>query len=67
MPGMSGLDLLPMAKAARPDVPVIMVTAYCDADTESKALSGGAERFLPKPIDFTVLRHEIESRLGTSA
>jgi CheY-like chemotaxis protein len=27
MPGMSGLELLPKAKAARPDVPVIMITA----------------------------------------
>jgi CheY-like chemotaxis protein len=31
MPGMSGLELLPKAKAARPDVPVIMITAYGDA------------------------------------
>jgi CheY-like chemotaxis protein len=26
MPGMTGLELLPKAKAARPDVPVIMIT-----------------------------------------
>ncbi|MGH6725711.1 MAG: response regulator, partial [Pseudolabrys sp.] len=31
MPGMSGLELLPKAKAARPDVPIIMITAYGDA------------------------------------
>ncbi len=31
MPGMSGLELLPKAKALRPDVPVIMITAYRDA------------------------------------
>ena len=30
MPGMSGLELLPKAKATRPDVPVIMITAYGD-------------------------------------
>ncbi len=35
MPGMSGLELLPIARAARPDVPVIMITAYGDAETES--------------------------------
>ena len=40
MPGMSGLELLPKAKAARPDVPVIMITAYGDADTKRKALEG---------------------------
>src|SRR5262249_42710758 len=34
MPGMTGLELLPKAKAARPDVPVIMITAYGDAETE---------------------------------
>jgi DNA-binding NtrC family response regulator len=37
MPGMTGLELLPKAKAARPDVPVIMITAYGDADTRRKA------------------------------
>jgi CheY-like chemotaxis protein len=33
MPGMSGLELLPKAKALRPDVPIIMITAYGDAET----------------------------------
>ena len=64
MPGMSGLELLPKAKAARPDVPVIMITAYGDADTRRKALEGGAEALLTKPIDFTALRSEIDSRVG---
>ena len=64
MPGMSGLDLLPKAKAARPDVPVIMITAYGDADTRRKALANGADAFLTKPIDFTIVRDEIDSRVG---
>ena len=42
MPGMSGLELLPKAKALRPDVPVIMITAYGDAET--KAQSSGERR-----------------------
>jgi CheY-like chemotaxis protein len=33
MPGMSGLEPLPKAKALRPNVPVIMITAYGDAET----------------------------------
>jgi len=37
MPGMSGLDLLPRARQARPDVPVIMITAYGDNETRRKA------------------------------
>jgi len=66
MPGMSGLELLPKAKAARPDVPVIMITAYGDADTRRrKALEGGAEALLTKPIDFVALRSEIDSRVGS--
>ena len=52
MPGMTGLELLPKAKAARPDVPVIMITAYGDADTKRKALESGAEALFTKPIDF---------------
>jgi CheY-like chemotaxis protein len=65
---MTGLELLPKAKAARPDVPVIMITAYGDADTRRKALDGGAEALLTKPIDFLALRGEIDSRVaGTGA
>ena len=67
MPGMSGLELLPKAKAARPDVPVIMITAYGDADTRRKAIEGGAEALLTKPIDFTLLRQEIDARVGHAA
>jgi CheY-like chemotaxis protein len=66
MPGMSGLELLPKAKAARPDVPVIMVTAYGDNATRQKALQGGAEALLTKPIDFVALRGEIDSRVATA-
>ena len=60
MPGMSGLELLPKAKALRPDVPVIMITAYGDAETKRKALENGAQALLTKPIDFITLRTEID-------
>jgi CheY-like chemotaxis protein len=63
MPGMSGLELLPKAKASRPDVSVIMITAYGDGDTRRRALEGGAEALLTKPIDFIALRSEIDGRL----
>ena len=64
MPGMSGLEMLPKVKAMRPDVPVIMITAYGDADTKRKAIAGGATGLLTKPIDFNVLREEIDQRLA---
>jgi CheY-like chemotaxis protein len=63
MPGMTGLELLPKAKALRPDVPVIMITAYGDADTKRKALETGAETLFTKPIDFGALRSEIDLRV----
>jgi CheY-like chemotaxis protein len=67
MPGMSGLELLPKAKAMRPDVPIIMITAYGDAETKRQALANGAEALLTKPIDFGLLRGEIETRVERAA
>src|SRR5271167_3783050 len=67
MPGMSGIELLPRARQARPDVPVIMITAYGDAETRRKALEAGAETLLSKPIDFGALRNEIDTRVEHAA
>jgi CheY-like chemotaxis protein len=64
MPGMTGLEMLPRVKEMRPEVPVIMITAYGDADTKRKVLEGGAEGLLTKPIDFALLREEIDTRLA---
>jgi CheY-like chemotaxis protein len=63
MPGMTGLEMLPKVKELRPDVPVIMITAYGDAETRRKAIEGGAEGLLTKPIDFLLLKEEIDARL----
>jgi CheY-like chemotaxis protein len=63
MPGMSGLEMLPKVRAQRPDVPVIMITAYGDAETRKKAIERGATGLLTKPLDFALLRHEIDTRL----
>jgi CheY-like chemotaxis protein len=67
MPGMSGLELLPKARAARPAVPIIMITGYGDAETERTALEGGAAALLTKPIDFGMLRSEIDMRIERAA
>ena len=67
MPGMSGLELLPKAKAPRPDVPIIMITAYGDVETKRQALEKGAEALLTKPIDFEMLRSEIDMRIERAA
>jgi DNA-binding NtrC family response regulator len=67
MPGMTGLEMLPKVKAARPNVPVIMITAYGDDATRKKAIQLGAAGLLTKPIDFGALRREIDQRLDYAA
>src|SRR5437868_14717946 len=67
MPGMTGLEMLSKVKAARPNVPVIMITAYGDPDTRRKVLEEGAAGLLTKPIDFALLRQEIDTRLQKAA
>jgi CheY-like chemotaxis protein len=67
MPVMSGLELLSRAKEVRPDVPVIMITAYGDPETKRTALERGAETLLTKPIGFNILQQEIETRLERAA
>jgi CheY-like chemotaxis protein len=64
MPGMSGLEMLPKMRAERPNVPVIMITAYGDDETRRHAIAQGAVGLLTKPIDITLLREEIDTRLG---
>ena len=66
MPGMTGLEMLPKVKEIRPEVPVIMITAYGDADTKRKALEKGASGLLTKPIDFAQLREEIDTRVAAA-
>lgn len=63
MPGMSGLDLLKAVKTTRPELPVIMITAYGDQQTRQQAETLGAFGLVPKPIDFTELRREIDALL----
>ena len=67
MPGMTGLEMLPKVKATRPNVPVIMITAYGDEGTKKRALELGAKGLLTKPIDFALLRREIENQLEAAA
>jgi CheY-like chemotaxis protein len=67
MPGMTGLEMLPRVKALHPEVPVIMITAYGDTETRRKAIEQGASGLVTKPIDFTLLRSEIDDCLRSSS
>jgi DNA-binding NtrC family response regulator len=64
MPGETGLQLLPKVRAVKPGVPVVMITAYGDADTRRKARDCGAADLVTKPIDFSILRQRIDQRLA---
>jgi len=59
MPGIDGLQLLDEIKQRRPDLPVMMVTAYGDDERRRRAQDLGASEFLTKPVDFDRLKAQI--------
>ncbi len=52
MPGMDGMELLKMVKGTRPEMPVIMMTAYGSIDTAVEAMKIGANDYITKPVDL---------------
>jgi DNA-binding NarL/FixJ family response regulator len=66
MPGMDGLSLLREVKKSRPEMPVMMVTAYGDDERRRRARELGAAEFLTKPVDFDLLKEQLR-RLPTAA
>ena len=59
MPVMDGLELLREIKTRRPDLPVMMVTAYGDDERRRLAGEYGAAEFLTKPVDFESLKAQL--------
>jgi len=59
MPGMDGLELLRKVKGLRPELPVLMVTAYGDDERRHRADELGAAAFLTKPVDFDQLKQQL--------
>jgi CheY-like chemotaxis protein len=60
MPGMDGLALLQEIKRRRPELPVMMVTAYGDDERRRKASEFGAANFITKPVDFDMLKRQLQ-------
>ncbi len=60
MPGMDGLALLREIKQRRPDMPVMMVTAYGDDERRRRAGEYGAAEFITKPVDFNLLKQQLQ-------
>jgi CheY-like chemotaxis protein len=59
MPIMDGLALLRQIKTRRPDLPVMMVTAYGDDERRRLAGEYGAAEFITKPVDFDFLKTKL--------
>lgn len=59
MPGMDGLQLLAQIKQRRPDLPVMIVTAYGDDDRRRRAAEHGAAEFITNPVDFEHLKMQL--------
>lgn len=62
MPGMSGLELLEHIKQKyhKPPPVVMMITAYGDGENFRIAKELGADDFLTKPVDFTILKEKLK-------
>lgn len=65
MPGMSGLELLKEIKHQyhTPPPVVMMITAYGDPEKYNEAIRLGADDFLTKPLDFTLLKAKLNSNV----
>jgi len=66
MPGMSGLELLREIKQKYDQPPpfVMMITAYGDAENYNQAMQLGADDFLTKPVDFTLLKGKLKEKVS---
>src|SRR5436309_10625581 len=67
MPGMDGLALLREIKKLRPDLPVMMVTAYGDEERRERASEYGAAEFITKPVDFDFLKGQLRQLPSAAA
>jgi len=64
LPGKDGVEVLREAKAKRPDLKAIIITAYPSVETAVEAMKFGAIDYLPKPFSPDILEQLIEQALG---
>jgi CheY-like chemotaxis protein len=58
--------LLDEIKQRRPDLPVMLVTAYGDDERRRRALELGASEFITKPVDFEKLKEQLRQLPATA-
>lgn len=64
LPGMSGFDLVRKVRAFRPDMPIMMITAYVSAQGREEANSLGVYRYFEKPLDTDALLAAVHAALS---
>jgi DNA-binding response OmpR family regulator len=65
LPELDGLDAVRELRAAGAKMPIIMVSAYDDPETRTRAHVAGANDYVAKPLDFDLLKKRIATLLGT--
>lgn len=63
MPGMNGLDTLKMLKKVRPDVTVLIMTAYEELEVLKEAQRCGASGYISKPFDIEDIKDAVAVKL----
>jgi len=66
MPGLNGLELVRRLHAARPRLPIILITAFGTTDTAIAAMKHGAYEYLVKPFDLTQLIDTVSRAAGSN-
>jgi len=64
LPGQSGIELLRACRESRPDLPVVVLTAYGTVHTAVEAMKEGAADFLEKPVEIDDLFRLVASLAG---
>jgi FixJ family two-component response regulator len=67
MPGMDGLELQGRVRLARPELPIIFITAHHDDELEQRAFAAGAVHFIRKPFDAGELLRAARLALGKAS
>ena len=67
MPGMTGQDLMKAARAVRPDIDVIVMTAYATVENAVAAMRDGAYDFIQKPFKSALILRVVERALERRA
>ncbi|RMD98369.1 MAG: response regulator [Calditrichaeota bacterium] len=55
LPDMDGIQVCETIKARQPEMPIVLVTAFCSPEVEQKASEIGIDKIFKKPIDLEEL------------